>query len=119
MNYAEKLKTPRWQKKRLKIFEHDKWRCTKCGTIEKELQVHHLDYIEDIEPWDYPDDMLTTLCSTCHNVELDRPKHEKYLLQSLKMNGFLVSDILKLSTLIDCSKSFVNSLKIVVRKDYE
>lgn len=117
MNYAEKLKTPRWQKKRLEIFERDKWRCTKCGAIEKELQIHHLDYIEDIEPWDYPADMLTTLCSTCHSAELDRPKHEKYLLQSLKMNGFLATDILKLSCLIDNSPKFTEYIKVVLRRE--
>lgn len=29
--YKEKLKDPRWQKKRLQIFERDDWCCQKCG----------------------------------------------------------------------------------------
>lgn len=117
MSYSEKLKNPKWQQKRLTIFQRDKWTCTKCQSVEKELQVHHLDYIPGIDPWEYPDDMLTTLCFDCHTSETDRPKHEKYLLQSLKLNGFLADDILRLSCLIDNSKKFTSYLQTIIRRD--
>ena len=64
MKYSEKLKDPRWQKKRLKILERDGWVCRECYTEEKTLHVHHLEYNGD--PWDSPDDNLLTLCYRCH-----------------------------------------------------
>jgi glutaredoxin len=66
MNYIEKLKDPRWQKKRLKIFERDDWQCTHCHSTEKTLHVHHIDYEKGLEPWEYKDEMLQTLCEECH-----------------------------------------------------
>lgn len=63
-SYSEKLKDPRWQKKRLLILERDNWECTRCQEREKTLNVHHIEYSR--EPWDTPDDLLTTLCEDCH-----------------------------------------------------
>ena len=37
----EKYKDPRWQKKRLKILERDKWACQLCDGKEKTLHIHH------------------------------------------------------------------------------
>jgi hypothetical protein len=28
--YAKALQHPRWQKKRLRVFQRDKWMCTQC-----------------------------------------------------------------------------------------
>ncbi len=44
MTYAEQLKDPRWQKRRLEILQRDEWRCL-CGLrvvtrIMKALGVH-------------------------------------------------------------------------------
>lgn len=68
-NYQEKLSDPRWQKKRLKIFERDNWTCRKCGDQSTTLAIHHLYYLDNTDPWDYPDDALLTLCKTCHDKE--------------------------------------------------
>ena len=62
--YSRKLSNPRWQKKRLKILERDKWTCKKCGDVETELHVHHLEYHKN--PWDTPNKDLITLCAHCH-----------------------------------------------------
>lgn len=64
--YAEKLKDPRWQKKRLEVFEHDKWTCKECGATDKTLNVHHLFYHQGFDPWDYAKEELITLCDDCH-----------------------------------------------------
>ncbi len=64
--YAEKLRDPRWQRKRLAIFERDKWRCAVCDRDDTTLHVHHLKYTDD--PWDTPDDLLETLCEHCHQA---------------------------------------------------
>ena len=49
--YSEKLKDPRWQKKRLEIFERDNWACKKCGDTDTTLHLHHLEY-QNCDPWD-------------------------------------------------------------------
>lgn len=69
MSYSEKLKDPRWQKKRLKIFERDNWKCRFCQSEERTLHVHHKKYIDGFEPWDYDDDLLLTFCYICHNAD--------------------------------------------------
>lgn len=66
MTYSEKLKSPKWQKKRLQILERDGWRCLSCGSSEKNLQVHHVVYSKHTEPWDYDDKCYQTLCCDCH-----------------------------------------------------
>lgn len=64
--YSEKLKHPRWQKKRLEIFQRDNWRCRQCGDSETELSVHHTAYRKGSAPWDYDGNELITLCVNCH-----------------------------------------------------
>lgn len=64
--YSEKLKDPRWQKKRLKILERDNFSCVKCFDSDTELQVHHLKYTG--EPHEAPNEDLETVCKDCHNV---------------------------------------------------
>ena len=71
--YAEKLKDPRWQKKRLEIMRRDEFACTMCGDSESELQVHHKEYHSNAQPWDYSDEDLCTLCRECH-VKVKRLK---------------------------------------------
>jgi len=67
MTYSQKLRDPRWQKKRLSIFERDGWRCKFCNATDKNLQVHHIVYKKS-DPWDYPDYLYQTLCEDCHLV---------------------------------------------------
>lgn len=64
MKYSEKLKDPRWQRKRLEILQRDDWACQCCRDKASTLQVHHKQYHGN--PWDAPDDSLETLCEECH-----------------------------------------------------
>lgn len=75
MNYKEKLRDPKWLSRRREILDRDKHRCLLCG--EKDnillghhavLNVHHLRYEKDKEPWEYPDGDLVTLCQRCHET---------------------------------------------------
>lgn len=94
MTYLEKLKDPRWQKKRLKIFERDDFTCQFCGSKNKTLNIHHLSYKNGIEPWEYDDDLLITLCEQCHVDERDiRRDMENRLLAILAINKFSFIDI--------------------------
>lgn len=67
-DYVAMLKDPRWQKKRLKILQRDNFTCQRCGSTDKELQVHHLWYHTLRAPWELPDSSLVTLCSDCHDT---------------------------------------------------
>jgi hypothetical protein len=67
--YSDKLKDPRWQKKRLEILERDNYSCNDCGTGlngGKTLHVHHKEYIFGKDPWDYSEENFITLCEGCH-----------------------------------------------------
>lgn len=66
-NYARLLLDPRWQKRRLEIMQRDHWRCIVCQAGNVTLTVHHTGYLWGWMPWDYPDDMLETLCIPHHN----------------------------------------------------
>lgn len=66
MTYAEQLKSPKWQKKRLEILERDKFTCLACGDTEKQLHVHHGIYIKNKMAWEYENITLHTLCNSCH-----------------------------------------------------
>ena len=94
MKYADKLKDPRWQKKRLKILERDNWTCRGCSDAKNTLAVHHLKYFPDKEPWECPDKFLLTLCEECHRQEREhRPFVEQAMLEFLQENGFLCGDL--------------------------
>lgn len=64
-SYSEKLRDPRWQKKRLQVMERDGFACRDCGDSKRTLQVHHCHY-EKGEPWITDERFLLTLCEDCH-----------------------------------------------------
>jgi len=92
--YWEKLRDPRWQKKRLEIMERDGFECCDCGTGALTLNVHHCYYEKGVEPWEYPNQSLKTLCEGCHEVrhgmklELERILSEFSLLGQDAVLGF-------------------------------
>jgi len=65
--YSEKLRDPRWQKKRLQILERDDFTCQACKTTEIELHIHHIEYSPG-DPWEIDDESLITLCKDCHQL---------------------------------------------------
>lgn len=67
--YSDKLRDPRWQKKRLEILERDMWCCQNCGDSKKTLHVHHRRYLKAKDPWDVPCELLISLCEDCHEQE--------------------------------------------------
>jgi len=63
--YSDKLLDPRWQKRRLEVFERAKWQCQACYSKDDTLHVHHLVYTAG-EPWEEPVQNLECLCEHCH-----------------------------------------------------
>lgn len=68
-SYSERLKDPRWQRRRLDILQRANWSCESCGADKKTLHVHHKVYRKGAMPWEYPDDQLQSLCEDCHELE--------------------------------------------------
>lgn len=97
-SYYEKLKDPRWQKKRLEIMERDKFTCQRCLSTESTLHVHHRKYVFGKEPWDYENEFLVTLCEDCHFEEQESWKVETSLLSNvLHIKGLFSDDVCLLS----------------------
>jgi hypothetical protein len=71
--YWEKLQDPKWQRKRLEIFQRSQFKCEWCGSEKYSLQVHHGFYSGD--PWEAGDDVLYCLCEHCHKWAEER-KHD-------------------------------------------
>ena len=84
--YSEKLKDPRWQKKRLEILDRDSFTCKLCGDEETTLNVHHLKYTGQY-PWDIDSDFLITYCEDCHRM-----------VEYYKDYGFPIERVFKLIT---------------------
>lgn len=71
-SYYEKLKDPRWQRKRLEVLDREKFTCQGCGDSQNTLHVHHGFYRRGCDPWEYPDSSLHVLCEGCHEVIQER-----------------------------------------------
>jgi hypothetical protein len=64
--YFEKLKDPRWQKKRLEALQIADFHCQMCGDGTSTLHVHHKQYFKGRDPWEYDAMQLAVLCEDCH-----------------------------------------------------
>ena len=106
-SYSDLLKDPRWQKKRLEILERDEYKCRSCKAkdesydqIGKYLNVHHVVYHAGLNPWEYEEEDLITLCDDCHDfishkikacfllvrricIDDDRSEQLEYLLKTV------------------------------------
>jgi hypothetical protein len=102
--YLEQLKDPQWQRKRLEIFQLDKWTCQRCCRTDKTLNVHHMCYRPNTRPWDYESEVFLTLCTDCHEAEtlssraaqqeIWRVLHEiPWTSEMLEMLGSMLDDL--------------------------
>lgn len=66
MTYAEQLKHPNWQRRRLEMLEAAGFECSRCGDKETTLHVHHPRYIKGRMAWEYDNTELEVLCADCH-----------------------------------------------------
>jgi hypothetical protein len=63
--HHDDLKDDRWLKKRKKVKDKSKNKCSQCG-FEGVLDVHHLYYVKGKHLWEYPYKALVALCRDCH-----------------------------------------------------
>ncbi|MGW8300440.1 MAG: HNH endonuclease [Desulfobacterales bacterium] len=89
MNYAEKLKDPRWQKVRLQVFDRDNWECLRCDCDNQTLHAHHLYYEKGKDPWEYDLKDIVTLCRKCHDkLHSDEEIMQEYTRELRPLNSF-------------------------------
>lgn len=89
--YSERLKDPRWQRKRFEILQRDDFTCVVCGDKNNTLHVHHGYYERGLEPWEYDSSTLWTLCECCHEdigvivrgLHVELAKLKPYQLQTV------------------------------------
>lgn len=123
MTYSEKLKDPRWQQKRLRVFERDNFTCRSCSDKETELQVHHLEYKGD--PWQAEDDKLITLCKHCHSsIEIFKNKYDlngysfKVMRKNIVFLAIPEGDIIHLFKIHFGNTEYIISLANNILKDF-
>lgn len=85
-NYADLLKDPRWQRKRLEVLQRAGWMCEECGDHTTTLHVHHRQYLKGRNPWDYPDELLQVLCEKCHRHITSVMEDIQHLLATLSID---------------------------------
>ena len=86
-SYFQKLKDPRWQKKRLEALVAADWTCQWCGTSESTLHVHHRAYFKGREPWEYEAGQLEVLCEGCHEDLHDEEEKLKLVCSYVQIDG--------------------------------
>jgi hypothetical protein len=67
--YSEKLRDPRWQRRRLEKLQKADFHCESCSDGKSTLHVHHRIYRKGADPWEYTDKELVVLCESCHDDE--------------------------------------------------
>lgn len=92
--YFEKLKDPRWQKKRLEALEAAQWTCASCADKDSTLHVHHRQYFKGREPWEYEVGQLEVLCEDCHLLHHEQVEPDPLLLAAsfVPSHGYLNRD---------------------------
>lgn len=91
LTYAEQLKHPNWQRKRLEVMEAAGFECEECGAADDMLHVHHKRYVKGRMAWDYERGELACLCGKCHETEHAlKGKLEELLAQVDTRSAFAV-----------------------------
>jgi hypothetical protein len=90
-SYSEKLRDPRWQKKRLCVMQRDGFACRDCGDADSTLHVHHC-YYEKGDPWQTDEKFLLTLCENCHEARGELEADGRRMLGMIFINSSNAKD---------------------------
>lgn len=102
-SYAEKLRDPRWQKKRLELLEAAGWQCSMlesgvCRNTVATLHVHHKLYLRNKDPWDYEDWAYSVLCEYCHKVVQQIMEDASIAIAKSSSLSFVVNQLVNLKS---------------------
>lgn len=108
--WSSEYRDTRWQKKRLEIMQRDNFTCTSCGREDKSiLNVHHAYYIKGAKPWEYENDMLTTLCEDCH-----QERHELNNLMLLRLSNLRKQEIEPMRFICGYGYKYMNNVAKII-----
>jgi hypothetical protein len=79
-SYGALLRDPKWQKTRLEIMQRANFACEKCGDKKSTLNVHHKNYKQGRNPWEYELSNFVCLCERCHEEIHEQKKMINNLL---------------------------------------
>lgn len=60
------MRDPRWLRFAEEVCNHYGRACRGCGDPDRGLIVHHLRYVDGLEPWDYPMKLMAVFCYECN-----------------------------------------------------
>lgn len=85
-DYIKEGASVEWQRKVDEIRQRDKYTCQLCGAQDKQVQVHHTWYNQELHYWEYPDEQLVTLCKDCHSKETGMVRRFRMIKPTLDTN---------------------------------
>ena len=102
-------------------MQRDNFTCQICGSQDKMLHVHHTAYEKDKMIWEYPDEMLVTLCEDCHEYEHALNDSIEDYLWNIKRRGVTNHEIHALLQHIDIEmfKGNQNAIKDIAGDGWE
>lgn len=72
--YNQQLQDKRWFRFRLKVFKIRGSKCECCSSMDN-IQVHHIQYSDNMYAWEYDFNEVRVLCRNCHKkahaIDLD------------------------------------------------
>jgi len=123
--YYEKLKDPRWQRKRLEVMQRSNFCCQQCHRDDVTLNVHHVYYMSKRDPWDYPNFALQCVCEECHGENHESCEYTNFesLIELIAGDDFENPILYDFFEQVDCLKcdfqlshnQLLDSLVVAVR----
>lgn len=92
LSYAEQLRHPNWQRKRLEVLERASFKCEKCFDGESTIHVHHKQYFKGRMAWEYDAKELSALCESCHQYEHLDVEQRAAIMARLALDGPLSAE---------------------------
>lgn len=87
MSFAEQIKHPNWQRRRLERLDSSDWQCQDCLGTDDQLHVHHKRYLKGRLYWEYEDSDLVVLCNACHEKAHIARAFLDELISSVRLGG--------------------------------
>ena len=95
-------------------MKRDKFKCTECGDKENMLQVHHKMYLNGKKVWEYPNELLVTLCKDCHSGKNEQKREfEELFFTQFYGKGFDYDDLQGLAECFYGYKPFIRKYLLI------
>ena len=90
-DYAAKLASDEWRQFSDRVKQDRGEFCECCKRGDKRLEVHHIAYRPDLEPWEHPHEDLAVLCHGCHQaLHIELINFRRFVFRRFDPNTFRV-----------------------------